>query len=150
MNDIMITPARLDDVNTIHTYGRANWELWASKTTKFYDKKSLQKLFSDPRDDVFLVAREADKPIGWSLTFNLRTWAYCSDLFVLSPYRGKGIGKLLIQATFAALEKKNVWFFGLYANRKNKAGQEFYKKVGLRPGFDFVWMDMNLKKRKSV
>lgn len=140
----------IEDVETIHSYGRANWELWASERTKFYGKKSLRTLFSDPRDDVFLVARDHGKAIGWCLTFNLRTWAYCSDLFVLPPYRGKGIGKLLIQATFAALKKKDVWFFGLYANRKNKVGQEFYKKVGLRPGFDFVWMELNLKQRKSV
>lgn len=148
MSAIAITQAKVEDINTIHSYGRTNWELWASERTKFYDKKSLQKLFSDPQDDVFLVARDGSKAAGWSLTFNLRTWGYCSDLFVLPEYRGKGIGTLLVQATFAALKKKHVWFFGLYANRKNKAGQEFYKKIGLQPGFDFKWMEINLKKDK--
>ena len=61
---------------------------------------------------------------------DLASDAYIQDVVVLKPYRGKGIGKKIIQVLIKRLREKGVDWIGLIAE---PGTAPFYEKLGFKP-----------------
>ena len=77
---------------------------------------------------VFIGAFYKKKMIGMGRALSdLVSDAYIQDVTVLKTYRGKGIGKKIIQALIKELKKKGVDWIGLVAEPGTSS---FYKELG--------------------
>ncbi len=141
MNSIIIEPPKRSDIEIIYTWGQENRELWTSEELKWFSKKALTELITDPREHIFLVARVAGKLAGMCITYDLYHWAFVDDLFVVKEFRRGGIGQKLLEKTLAIFRKKGIDEIGLSVGVHNTSGQKFYKKLGFKLGFEkYVWM----------
>tara|TARA_B100000700_G_scaffold302021_1_gene371855 strand:- start:652 stop:1194 length:543 start_codon:yes stop_codon:yes gene_type:complete len=82
-----------------------------------------------------LIAQTNKEIIGYTLYFegyntnSATRGLYISDLYVDEPWRGKGVGYALMQATSIACKKAGgEWMFWA-VNKKNKGARKFYKKL---------------------
>lgn len=125
MKDITFTAPTLDDVDTLWRWGEENWELWGDEEGKWFRKSSLSRWISDPEDDVLLVAKKDGKLIGMCMTYHLRHWGFCVGLFVDELYRGKGLGKKMLNKAHDLLKKKGIDSMILLVDTKNERGKEF-------------------------
>ena len=62
---------------------------------------------------------------------------YIQDVVIASTFRGRNLGKKLVQSLISELKKRNIDWIGLVAV-PGKAG--FYEKLGFRPAEGFVPM----------
>lgn len=84
-----------------------------------------------------LVAKENDKVIGYLIGYIWNHWnsrpiliAEIDNMLVLDEYRGKGIGKSLIDEFRIWCKTKDVVDIFVMAYTQNKDALEFYKKNG--------------------
>jgi hypothetical protein len=81
MNNIIITKAKLSDVEIMFEWGNSTPELWFNDVTKWYPKKEMVATLVNSEKALFLVARDNDKPVGMCLVHDLIVWGYCDTLF---------------------------------------------------------------------
>jgi len=93
------------------------------------------------------VAETHETIIGMSLYYiRYSTWKgrrlYLEDLIVNESYRGKGIGKLLLDKTIAYAQKKNYSGIMWQVLEWNEPAIKFYEKY--QATFDGEWINVNL------
>lgn len=93
------------------------------------------------------VAEDENKIIGISLYYiRYSTWKgrrlYLEDLIVHEPYRGKGIGKLLLDRTVAFAKEKKYSGMMWQVLDWNEPAINFYAKYDAK--FDGEWVNVNL------
>lgn len=93
------------------------------------------------------VAEIENKIVGISLYYiRYSTWKgsrlYLEDLIVHEPYRGKGIGKLLLDRTIAHAKEKKYSGMMWQVLDWNEPAIDFYKKY--KANFDTGWVNVNL------
>jgi GNAT superfamily N-acetyltransferase len=91
-----------------------------------------------------LIAYYDDVPAGFALyfhnysTFLGRPGIYLEDLFVLPPYRGKGIGKALLVRLAKLTKDRNCGRLEWAVLDWNESAINFYKKLGAVPMSDWT------------
>lgn len=135
--DLVIRPAILADVETLFQLIQALAE---------YEKLSHQvmgssaqladHLFGDRPYAEVLVAESEQQVVGMALyffnysTFLTQPGLYLEDLFVLSEYRGQGIGKALLQAVAGVAIARDCGRFEWSVLDWNTPSIEFYEYMG--------------------
>lgn len=140
MKNLVITKPTPKDIDTMWKWGEENWELWGDEKHKWFSKKNLRRWFTDPKDDVLLVAKDGKKLIGMSMNLTLRDWAFNMGLFVEKGYRGQGVGKKLINESIKLLKLQGITFLILLVDTKNNKARKFYNREGFYQGFKFHMM----------
>ena len=93
-------PSRLD-INTIHAY-LANESYWASGISINIIEKSVE-------NSLCFGVYEQGKQIGFARVVSDRTtFAWLCDVFILKPYRGRGLGKWLVDCVLSHPELQNL------------------------------------------
>ncbi|HKW85424.1 MAG TPA: GNAT family N-acetyltransferase [Burkholderiaceae bacterium] len=88
-----------------------------------------------------LVAQDAGRVVGIAhylfhrSTTRLHDVCYLQDLFTSQPYRGRGVGRLLIQAVYAAASAARSSRVYWTTQTTNEAGRALYDKVATHAGF---------------
>jgi GNAT superfamily N-acetyltransferase len=103
---------------------------------------STWQRFFDPAEPMFaLVAEEAGRLVGLahcvfhrSMT-RIEPVCYLSDLFTLPELRGRGIGRLLIEASAAEARSRGSKRLYWQTHTSNSAGRRLYDKVARHEGF---------------
>ncbi|WP_192871644.1 GNAT family N-acetyltransferase [Variovorax sp. JS1663] len=98
--------------------------------------------FLDPAEPMFaLVAEDRGSLVGLahgllhrSMT-RIEPVCYLSDLFTLESLRGRGIGRLLIEAVYAQAKAAGAWRVYWQTQESNAAGRLLYDKVAQHHGF---------------
>jgi len=95
-----------------------------------------------------LVAEINNTIVGFALYYiRFSTWKgqrmYLEDLLVTNDFRGKGIGKLLMDALIAEAKKKNFDAICWQVLDWNEPAINFYKKYNTN--FDGEWLNASLK-----
>ena len=128
---------------------RAQWEpLWQGYQT-FYKvsipaavtEESWRRFFDVAEPVHALGAFEGERLLGIThYLFHRSTWlstvsCYLQDLFVLPETRGKGIGRQLIEAVYAAADKAQAGRVYWLTHETNYPGRALYDQVGKNYGF---------------
>jgi GNAT superfamily N-acetyltransferase len=98
--------------------------------------RALEKILSDESVGRIHVARDGGKVVAMaSLLYSISTAegglaASFEDLVVLPGYRGKGLGKALLQHVIAEARKQGVLRLTLLTDRQNERAQALYRKLG--------------------
>ena len=145
MTDISIELATVKDVDTLWKWGDENWELWGDDKYKWFPKESLEAWVKDPEDDFFLVAKLNEKPVGMCMITVMKDWGFCWGLYIDTPFRGKGIGKVMITESEKRLKKQGISLLSLLVDVKNKKALSFYEREGFYKGFQFFMMTKEIK-----
>lgn len=94
-----------------------------------------KKEFEDPRI-VYLVARERDRMIGigiLSLAVGVDKSAFLGELFVEEKYRGRGVGRKLLDEVIKVVKNRGFKNLELTVATNNKAAQKLYLELGFKP-----------------
>ena len=92
------------------------------------------------RDVVVLVAEMSDEVVGYTYA-GLEGWDYMSlrgpagvlyDIVVESDHRGKGIGRMLLDATLDALQREGARQVVLSTAEQNEPAQRLFTRAGFR------------------
>lgn len=108
---------------------------------EFYDT-AFARLMSGAADDFHgLVADDGGRLLGLThYVFHPNLWrpqgvCYLQDLFTAKDARGKGVGRALIEAVYAAADQGGVPTVYWQTAEDNYAGRMLYDRVGTRSGF---------------
>ena len=140
-----IRPARPGDVAEVLRLIRAlaEYEKLAHEVVATED--ALRRtLFGDAPAAEVLLAEEGGRPVGLALffqnysTFLGRPGIYLEDLFVEPAFRGRGIGKALLQAVARIAVRRECGRFEWAVLDWNRPAIEFYQALGARPMNDWT------------
>jgi GNAT superfamily N-acetyltransferase len=100
-----------------------------------------ERFFSASEPVHALVAQDEDRIVGIAhylfhrSTTRLHDVCYLQDLFVSQQYRGRGVGRLLIQAVYAAASATKSSRVYWTTQTTNEAGRALYEKIAKHAGF---------------
>lgn len=104
------------------------------ETNGDYVPEDYFKLLVDD-DEMFFIAEFENKIVGFIVGEPMKGGlAFMSILTVDTNLRGKGIGKLLVEAFRKRCDEKGLKFIVFYAPKFNENTIEFYKKQGFNEG----------------
>jgi len=86
----------------------------------------------------YVLAYEAARPP----VYPAGRYGFISDLFVLEPYRGQGIGRALVRRALLWLRTIGVTSVELLASEHNEHAQRFWEAVGFRRFLRMYRLDM--------
>ena len=118
--EISTDPARLD-VDVIHGFLQTSY--WAAKRRRSVVERAI-------RHSLCFGAYRGDEQVGFARVVSDRAvFAYIMDVFVLPPFRGRGISKALVRAILEHPELQNLRI-RLLATRD---AHGLYEQFGFRP-----------------
>ena len=100
-----------------------------------------ERFFSASEPVHALVAQDEDRIVGIAhylfhrSTTRLHDVCCLQDLFVSQQYRGRGVGRLLIQAVYAAASAAKSSRVYWTTQTTNEAGRALYEKIAKHAGF---------------
>lgn len=103
-------------------------------------------------ESVIFLAHDADTPVGfvqlypsfWSVAA-CRSWIL-NDLFVVPAYRGKGIGRALLDRARAHAESSGAGGMSLATQRDNLSAQRLYEALGWVRDAEFFHYELTLSR----
>lgn len=129
---------------------RAEWSrLWeaylayyeTSRPPEIFDAYFNRLLGDDPQDFNCLLAEVNGEPVGLThYLFHRHGWSientcYLQDLYADPSQRGKGIGRALIEAVYAAAEDAGVPSVYWLTQDFNETARHLYDRVGVKTPF---------------
>jgi len=111
--------------------GQLGYSISAEETAK-----SITAI-SNSNNDVVYIAVDGSKVIGWIhlfYTLRLESAAYCEigGLVVDEAYRGKGVGRMLIEHAKPWCKTKNCNKLRVRSNTKRNAAHAFYERADFK------------------
>lgn len=112
-------------------------------------KEGIQKyLIRNPT--TCFVAEENGEMIGAIMSGHDGRRGYIYHTTVKEEYRGRGIGKSLVESTMTALEQEGIHKAALVAFEKNISGNAFWENIGFTVRDDLVYRNKNIHELKAV
>jgi GNAT superfamily N-acetyltransferase len=126
---ISTDPARLD-VETVHHF-LAEQSYWAQGRTMELVRRSIT-------NSLVFGIYNGEQPVGFCrVVTDYATFAWLCDVFVLEPFRGRGLSKWMMEVVLAHpdLQGMRRWLLG------TRDAQELYRKYGFTElPEDVIWM----------
>ena len=96
------------------------------------------------------VAEAEGRIIGVILSGHDGRRGYIYHTAVLSDYRGRGIGRQLVDRAMAALEAEGIHKAALVAFQTNEIGNGFWESIGFSQREDLVYRNKNIHDLKRI
>lgn len=131
-----VRPATPSDITLMHSLVRALAEYEREPhSVKITEEQLLRDGFGPNPYYECLIAEEDSQPAGFALYFPIySTWQgpslHLEDLFVLPAFRGKGIGKALLNHVAAAAVKRGCARLQWDVLDWNQPAIDFYESIG--------------------
>ena len=90
------------------------------------------------------VAEDDGKIVGVIMAGNDGRRGYIHHTAVLSGYRGKGIGRKLVENALNALDKEGINKVAIVAFNRNTEGNAFWEKIGFTERKDRTYRNINI------
>ena len=137
MDNINIELARVEDVPLILSFIKelAEYEKLLHEVTAT-EEILEETLFSDNSNAEVIIAHYDNQPVGFALFFhNFSTFLgkpgiYLEDLYVRPEFRGKGIGKKLLQYLAQQTIERKCGRLEWWVLDWNKPAIDFYRSIG--------------------
>lgn len=145
----MIRPARVEDAEpigqlwaklaTYHTTLDPDLPLPAANGAQLYARRIANRL--DDKYTHTLVAEENGAIVGYVLgvlidfmpeMFQAEHGGFLADIYVDEAYRGRGIGRALVEALTQWFRQNEVRYFEWYVAERNTSGRAFWEAMGGR------------------
>lgn len=126
-------------------------EHWGSHNSTF-EEWTFRK-FGRPEFDpqLWLVAWDGDQIAGYSQNRFRMGIGWVGTLGVLKPWRKKGLGLALLQASFADFYQRGTITIGLGVDASNKTGAtRLYQRAGMRVATEFITFEKELRPGREL
>lgn len=126
-------------------------EHWGSHESTF-EEWTFRK-FGRPDFDpsLWLVAWDGDQIAGYAQNRFRMGIGWVGTLGVLKPWRKKGLGLALLQASFADFYQRGTTTIGLGVDASNKTGAtRLYQRAGMRVATEFVTFEKELRPGREL
>lgn len=142
---LVIRPAEASDVLVIADLirGLARYEDLEQEVT-LTEELLAKNLFGSERYAETLLAEDGGAPVGFALFFhNFSTFLalpgiYLEDLFVVPEYRGRGIGRALLQRLAKIAVERGCGRLEWSVLDWNRDAIGFYERLGARPNSEWT------------
>jgi len=109
------------------------------------------------RDSVMFVVeargqtdRSDREIVGFSLAYRARNlpmflpeqYGFISDVTVAAPFRGRGLGRRLVERTREEFEEMGLPHAQLQVYRANDGGRRFWRRMDFEPYIEGMWLDL--------
>jgi len=94
------------------------------------DTPDRLRAFLERNPDLSLIARDGTRLVGAVLCGHDGRRGYLNHLAVLPEYRGRGLGRQMIETCLAALATLGILKCTIFVYADNDAGQQFWKRCG--------------------
>lgn len=138
---------------TIEDYERV-YDLWIHtkdiglNTTDDSREGIVKYLLRNP--NTCFVAEENGELVGVIMSGHDGRRGFIYHTTVKVEYRGRGVGKRLVDATLTALEMEGIHKVALVAFEKNVLGNIFWEKAGFTVRDDLVYRNKNIHELKRI
>lgn len=139
---MIIRKAKKEDISAIIAIGEKVKEFRvASKIKNFWSRKQLLRWLTS-RSDVFLVAEERDKIIGFAMfAHHVPTGKVTfEDFWIHKNHRGEKVGSRLFNEGIKQLKKKGAIYLCSLIKEDSKSALTFHKKFKFKKGYKFWWL----------
>ena len=96
------------------------------------------------------VAEDQGELVGVIMSGHDGRRGFIHHTTVRTEYRGKGIGKKLVNSALTALEKEGIHKVALVVFEKNISGNLFWEKLGFTMRDDLVYRNKNIHELKRI
>ncbi len=96
------------------------------------------------------VAFDGEKLVGVIMAGHDGRRGYIHHTAVLSEYRGKHIGKMLVKLAMDALEKEGINKAALVVFERNEIGNGFWESIGFKKRDDLVYRNKNIRELTRI
>jgi N-acetylglutamate synthase len=118
-----ITAAELDDVLAL-------WSTTDGVGLNESDTPDRLRAFLDRNPGLSLLARDGPRLVGAVLCGHDGRRGYLHHLAVLSEYRGRGVGRQMVETCLAALAMLGILKCNIFLYADNEQGQRFWSHCG--------------------
>lgn len=129
------------DANDVYNMLQNTEELHVDGLT--YSEKAVQNWHVTRAEDVLLVAEAAGTLVGF-ITAKLNDpesgAAYIDCVVVKPEYRGRGIGKQLLEQCISSLRTRGIFFVNLHVRQDFPRAVDFWNKNGFEGKQRLLWM----------
>jgi ribosomal protein S18 acetylase RimI-like enzyme len=137
---------------TIEDYDKV-YQLWTN--TQGMGMRSLDdslegiKKFLKRNPTTNYIAQVENKVIGVILCGHDGRRGYIYHTAVNTDYRGKGVGKALVDATLDALKKEGINKVALVAFASNDLGNKFWQSIGFDKRNDLIYRNLSINEKNA-
>lgn len=142
MTNLTIRPLRPEDRSDWARLWRGYLEFYeTSVSDAVYDSTFARLLGDDPQDFSALVAEVDGRLVGLThYLFHRHAWkvenvCYLQDLYAVPEMRGKGVGRALIEAVYAAADANGTPAVYWLTQEFNTTARQLYDRIGVLTPF---------------
>ncbi|GFE63599.1 GNAT family N-acetyltransferase [Litoreibacter roseus] len=142
MSDVEISPLKAEDEAEWRKLWTAYLEFYESEVSEEVYKTSFSRLLSDdPQEYSGLIARVDGAAVGLAhYLFHRHGWTiedtcYLQDLYAAPEARGKGVGRALIEAVYAAADAAGAPDVYWTTQDFNVTARKLYDRIGQKTPF---------------
>lgn len=126
MESIIVRKMKLTDIDSVVDIEKSSFPIpWTRGT--FIAELKMNKLAR------YYVVEFRGKVVGYGGVWLIMDEAHITNIAIHPEYRGKGIGKRLVEGLIEEVLKINIHRITLEVRRSNTAAQALYKKFGFVP-----------------
>ncbi len=126
MESIIVRKMKLTDIDSVVDIEKSSFPIpWTRGT--FIAELKMNKLAR------YYVVEFRGKVVGYGGVWLIMDEAHITNIAIHPEYRGKGIGKRLVEGLIEEVLKINIHRITLEVRRSNTAAQALYKKLGFVP-----------------
>lgn len=142
MTNLTIRPLRPEDRSDWARLWRGYLEFYETSLPEtVYDSTFARLLGDDPQDFNALVAEADGRLVGLThYLFHRHAWkvenvCYLQDLYAVPEMRGKGVGRALIEAVYAAADANGTPAVYWLTQEFNTTARQLYDRIGVLTPF---------------
>ncbi|TYR78423.1 ribosomal-protein-alanine N-acetyltransferase [Priestia megaterium] len=121
---------RLMEVKDINQVVRIEKESFATP----WSEEAFYNELTNNQFSTYVVMEEENEVIGYCGTWIVLDEAHITNIALLSAYRGKGLGELLLRNVMDVVRKIGAQSVTLEVRVSNYIAQSLYQKLGFKPG----------------
>jgi ribosomal protein S18 acetylase RimI-like enzyme len=139
-----IRSAIRDDIKQITELCNSDPQNLLGDSENKYDEKDIEDYLNNRLNRIW-VCELNEEIIGVLITQFWKNYVYLHTIVVDEKYRGKGIGKMLMDCMENLAKEQGKYVIELYTEVKNKKMQNLIKKREYKKGDKFIFYSKNLK-----
>ena len=130
------------DTDAIFALGTAEPAFGVSPAIRFYERRELEEWIAAPEENLLFVLDEGGEIAGFFFCKIMSShWAYLDNFYVRPASRGRGYGRLLMQALLSQLKNQRIAYLSTLVDKQDSFLAGYFGSCGLVAEKTYVWQE---------
>jgi len=130
------------DTDAIFALGTAEPAFGVSPAIRFYERRELEEWIAAPEENLLFVLDEGGEIAGFLFCKIMSShWAYLDNFYVRPVSRGKGYGRLLMDALLHQLKNLGIAYLSTLVDKQDPFLAGYFGRCGLVAEKTYVWQE---------